>query len=320
MPFQGFVNIQPAPGLPGDFCGADYWASVLAGPGALVVGPAGLTPGRFAWIDPSGTYATNYGAGPVAGFVKRTLGEASIVTWLAETSNLIQPGRECTLYVNGDFWALNPGPGYTAIGMKAYASFRDGTISFAPTGNPPSAASVTGSIAPASATVTGSIAIGTQGAPGSEAGSYGVLTVSAVTSGTLIPGATLSGAGVAGGVILSQLSGITGGTGTYKVSIPQTVATGTTIMAAYGTLTVTAIGSGSLTAGDVLTGSGVAAGTAIIGNGTGTGATTGTYYVNMSQTVASETLRAAGAIETGWICMSVGGPGEVVKISKHAQG
>jgi autotransporter-associated beta strand protein len=55
------------------------------------------------------------------------------------------------------------------------------------------------------------------------------------------------------------------------------------------TLTVTAIPSGALSVGQVITGSGVAAGTTIQSLGTGTGGT-GTYTLNNSQTVASETL------------------------------
>lgn len=50
------------------------------------------------------------------------------------------------------------------------------------------------------------------------------LTVTAITSGTIIPGATLTGTGVtAGTTITSQLTGTTGGTGTYRVNNSQTV-------------------------------------------------------------------------------------------------
>ena len=50
------------------------------------------------------------------------------------------------------------------------------------------------------------------------------LTVSAITSGTLLPGMLLSGTGVTSGTyIVTQLTGTTGGTGTYTVSPSQTV-------------------------------------------------------------------------------------------------
>lgn len=62
-----------------------------------------------------------------------------------------------------------------------------------------------------SASVTGSIA-------------GNVLTVTAVGSGTLVPGMLITGTGITNGTILGmQLSGATGGIGTYKVSISQTV-------------------------------------------------------------------------------------------------
>lgn len=67
----------------------------------------------------------------------------------------------------------------------------------------------------ASAVVTGSIATTT-------------LTVSAVTSGIVYPGAVISGTGVtAGTMVLNQLSGTAGGIGTYTVSASQTVSSTT---------------------------------------------------------------------------------------------
>lgn len=59
------------------------------------------------------------------------------------------------------------------------------------------------------------------------------------------------------------------------------------------TLTVTAVSSGSLCVGQVLSGTGITAGTQITGLGTGTGGT-GTYTVSASQTVSSTTVTATG--------------------------
>lgn len=54
------------------------------------------------------------------------------------------------------------------------------------------------------------------------------MTVTAVGSGTVYPGAAIAGTGVTTGtVILAQLSGTTGGIGTYQVSLSQTVASTT---------------------------------------------------------------------------------------------
>ena len=87
-------------------------------------------------------------------------------------------------------------------------------------------------------------AVGTTTLTGSIAGT--TLTVSAVSAGTVSAGTTLTGTGVtAGTTIVSQLTGVTGGTGTYQVSASQTVAstamttdpTNTYIAWTYGTIT-----------------------------------------------------------------------------------
>lgn len=142
------------------------------------------------------------------------------------------------------------------------------------------------------ASVTGSIAADTVAFQGSIAG-Y-ILNVDDVTSGTLVPGAIVAGTGVTGGTqISSQLSGVTGGAGTYAVSISQTVADGA-LTASYGTLTVTAVTSGTISVGQVLSGAGVTAGTLVTALGTGEGLV-GTYFVQTSQTVASEAITASAA-------------------------
>ena len=53
------------------------------------------------------------------------------------------------------------------------------------------------------------------------------MTVSAITSGTILIGHTISGSGVSSATISAQLTGTTGGTGTYTVSVSQTVTSGT---------------------------------------------------------------------------------------------
>lgn len=65
------------------------------------------------------------------------------------------------------------------------------------------------------------------------------------------------------------------------------------------TLTVTAVASGALTVGTVLTGAGVTPGTTIIGYGTGTGGT-GTYTVSVSQTVGSISITCGGNMAYGF--------------------
>lgn len=317
--FQTQVNIQPGVGLAGDFASAYPRGGVLAGPGALVAGSAGLTVGRFAWVDPTGTFASNTGTGLPMGFVHRSFGDAMITTYLAETSNLIPGGFAVHLHNAGDFWADNSGTNTTAIGQKVYAMYGTGSVVTGVTGSPPTGASVTAAVAASTASVTGSIAPGTQGFPGSEAASYGILTVTVVGSGTLVVGETLSGTNVTTGTMITgQISGTIGGVGVYSVNIPQTTAS-TTISGTYGTMTVSAVGSGALVVGDVLSGTSVTAGTYISAFGTGTGGL-GTYIVTPNTVVSSTTVTATGGIETKWYCMSVGLPNERIKISTRAPG
>lgn len=311
--FQTSVGIQPAPAVEGDFASSNPRSTVLAGPGALVAGASGVTVGRFCWIvpphDPDGTNAivNNFGTGLVAGFLHREQ-QGLITDFLDNASMLVPKGFPVTLHNRGDFWAKNNGSGQALPGMKAYANYADGKVTFAATGSVTNA-TVTGSIGPQTASVTGSI-------------SGDVLTVTAVTSGTLVTGAVLSGTGgggVASGTkITGQISGMTGGVGTYNVDIGNQTVTSTTIAAAYGLLTVASVSSGTLGVGDLLSGTGgggVTSGTFISQLGTGTGGT-GTYYVTPSQTVAVGTVITAGVnIETKWYAASAGLAGELVKIT-----
>lgn len=311
--FQTSVGVQPAPGVEGDFCNANPRSTVNAGPGGFVAGPDGVIAGRFAWalpsfIDPNNapTIINSYGAGPPTGFIHRDQ-QGLITQYLGESSMVVPEGFIVTVFAEGGFWVKNNGTTEALIGQKAFANHADGKALFAATGATPSSASVTGSIAAGTLNVTGSI-------------SGNVLTVTVVNSGTIVNGALLSGTGgggVASGTrIVSQLSGVAGGVGTYAVSIPAQTVTSTTITGTYGVLTVTAVGSGTLGVGNVLSGTGgggVTAGTTITQLGTGTGLT-GTYYVNTTQTVTSTTIGAALASETKWYAVSAALPGELIKI------
>lgn len=80
------------------------------------------------------------------------------------------------------------------------------------------------------------------------------------------------------------------------------------------TLTVSAVGSGTLAVGQPVSGAGVTAGTVITALGTGTGGA-GTYTVSVSQTVASEAMTTVGAVETKWYVGSAGAINDLIKIT-----
>ena len=375
--FPNAVNVVQAPAVAGDPADKNPRFSVDAGPGGFVAGALGVAVGLFAWADAAQATISNFGAGAPTGFVMRSQ-QALITVFLQESTQVIPQGLPVTLHSGGSFWVKNTGAAASAIGQKAYANNATGAITFGATGSPPQGASVTGSIAVNSA--TGSIALNSftaSIAPGSGTG--GVMTVSAIGTGAVFPGQTITGTGVAATTtVLSQLTGTTGSTGTYLVSVNQTVASttitgsggtftaasvlvgtfaagqtltgsgisatttilspisgtgglgtyavdvattvsSTTITASGGTLTVTVPGSGAIALNDVISGSGVTAGTYVTKFLTGTGGI-GTYLVSASQTATSTTITVAAGTETKWVAMSVGAPGELVKMSTHLLG
>lgn len=306
MPFQTTVNTQPAPAMAGDFASANPRAVVLAGPGAFVAGSSGLTVGRFAWVDYASQITVSnfgpYGTAP-SGFVHREQ-QALITTYLAETSNLIPQGFGVTLMSAGDYWVNNAGASECLVGYYAYANFADGQVTFNAANN-----------SPGSFTFTGAVTSGTSSTTGSIAGN--ILTVTAVSSGTLYSGTTITGTNVASGTIVdSQISGTAGGVGTYYVNIGDQTVSSTTLTGAYGLLTVSVAGSSNLAVGQLLTG-GSASGfvTQFITGQGGTGT-----YATTSANQTSTTLTATTSILTKYKAMSAGPAGGLVKISSWALG
>ena len=127
------------------------------------------------------------------------------------------------------------------------------------------------------------------------------LTVTSVKSGTLAVGQHFFAVGALQESVITALGTGTGGTGTYTLGLSQTIASsqmytsspGAVVTAAIAgtTLTVSAVTSGTLFVGQTIQGAGITTQTIITALGTGTGGT-GTYTVNNSQTVASETMYA----------------------------
>lgn len=128
------------------------------------------------------------------------------------------------------------------------------------------------------------------------------LTVASISAGAISVGQLITGTGVTPGTYITALGTGKGGTGTYTISISQTIGASTALTAANtpapafsvtGTiapdgsnpttagsvLTVSAVGSGSLRIGDLITGTGIPANTVITAFGSGVG-DTGTYVLN----------------------------------------
>jgi len=121
-----------------------------------------------------------------------------------------------------------------------------------------------------------------------------ILTVTGITEGAVAQGQYLSGPGITPGTkIVQSITGAGGNVneqGTYQLNIFQATQNPVFTGSISGTtLTVTAVTSGNIGIGSVISGTGITAGTTITALGSGTGST-GTYTVSVSQTVASTTI------------------------------
>lgn len=318
--FQSKTTVQPAIGVEGDFSSANPRFSVIAGAGAFIAGLAGVIVGRFAWAEESRVddvggpaIVNSFGSGPVTGFVHREF-QALLTEYLQESSMLVPPGFGVTLMSGGDFLVKNNGAGQALIGMKAYANFADGKISFAATGSPAGGGTSTAS----------TIAAGTNSANGTIEGN--LFTATDTLTGVLYNGTLLSGTNVATGTrIVEQALPLQAGEalrglGRYYVSIPEQNVAETLISGTYGLMTIGGTVAAGFAVGQPVSGAGSpSAGTVITDVGTGVGAA-GTYIVNNTQTVGSGALNTSLNVETKWIAMSPGLAGELIKISDHPLG
>lgn len=288
MGFQTQVNVTPAPAVAGDFASANPRASVLAGSGAFVADTAGVTVGKFAWIDPNGTVVHSYGTLPNQpnGFVHREQ-QALIPPFLGESTMVIPTGLPVTLHNQGDFWAKLTGATSVVRGSALYVDFSSGDIMAAATAG----ATATGSMgstntASLGATFTGSVGI-----------SPTLLVVTAVT-GYISVGDYVSGTGIsAGTTVVSQSSGTTGGAGTYVLSASNT-ASSATITSFGSVLDVTVTGAGLISVGETVSGAtGFPVGATILSQISGTAGGAGLYQ--LSAAGSAYTASAAGVTTYG---------------------
>lgn len=127
------------------------------------------------------------------------------------------------------------------------------------------------------------------------------LNVTAMSGSNAISiGPPLGGAGISAGTVVTAFGTGTGNAGTYTINNSQTVASESMTVGGASftgsisgtTLTVTSM-AGGIAVGRPLVGAGILSGTEITALGTGSGAI-GTYTINNSQTVGSETMTTGG--------------------------
>jgi hypothetical protein len=298
--FQKTVNLTPAPAVAGDFASSNPRATVLAGPGGFVAGLGGVTVGKFAWVDDDGLTVLSHGTATRApnGFVHREQ-QALIQTYLAESGMNIPQGFPVTLHNEGDFFAKLGGSNAAVIGSAIYADYATGEVT-------------------AVAASTGASATGAIGATFTASADTDAtrLVVTAVT-GLISIGDTVSGTGITTGTtVTGQVSGTTGGAGTYQLSAANTASTAT--VTAFGNvLKVSAVGSGTLAIGDPVSGTGIPSGAVIASQVSGTTGGVGVYTLDQIATAyaASTTVTVVAGVLTGWKAQSVAAVGELVKIS-----
>lgn len=304
--FQSFVNNELPIGVPGDFASANPRASVVGGPGRYVAPPAGTSVGVFAWFDPTTGLATNYfKPNSFLGFVHRE-NQGLITLFLGIATMQVVPGNMVTGQIQGDYYGIFAAG--ATVGQKVYANPVTGALSAAATGQGVTVTNATSSVA-----------------------TTGVMTVAGAVTGALAVGQAVVMAGLPEGSYITSLGTGTGGDGTYNLanlngtafpvvassavtaygiqetnySVGSTVSANASItasIAATGIMTVTAVGSGALEAGQWLsdaTGDIPTSANALIlyqitstASGGALGST-GTYQTSYNVVVASETITAS---------------------------
>jgi len=296
IPAKKFVNVTPA--------------TLAAGGSALDLN--GLVLSTSTRV-PSGTVDSFPNQAAVSSFFGPASKEAAVagVYFGGFTNSSVKPGAILfTQYNQAAVAAYLRGGNISALSLSALQALNGtftavvdgythnaGTVNFAAATSFSSAATILQTALDASepteASVTGSFGAtftGTQ---------TGTSLVATAVTGTIHIGDAVSGTGVAANtVITAQVSGTTGGAGTYTTNLSGTAATAA-ITALSATMDVTVVASGTVAVGQTVTGAGVAANTVITALGTGTGGD-GSYVTSVQQpaVVVSEALTCVATAPT----------------------
>ena len=274
--FQSTVNVQLAAGLPGALYDdspvrSAPWELVSANAAYNIIGATAFT-GTTA--DPGSGIASGIaaagGSNQFVGVLSNSKVYATSGSGGALNPTLALPNYDIgELVTMGHIWVTLPGTAKVGDAVS-YDQTTGALASFAATTN-----------------FTGAITAST-----------GSLNVSAITSGFLVPGMRITGTGFS--CLITGYNSGTGGTGTYYTDFPSTMAnvassamSGVTLpppatsftatLATTGVLTVSAVGSGQIVPGQVISGTGVPANCTVQAYGTGGTSGeggTGTYTVS----------------------------------------
>lgn len=308
--FQSFVNAKLPAGVAGDFAGANIRASLVgastgeSGIWRFVAPAAGCLIGAFAWADPATGLAGNYyKPNSLLGFVHRE-NNALITPFLGISSQSVVPGNMVNAYSQGDFWGLFAAG--ATVGQKVYCDPVTGALTANATGN-----SVTVTISSTGLAITSSVMTTTDADVTGTIAVGQIVVAAGVPEGTYIASSAGTGSGThlwnLANVNGTTIANVTGETGTlYGVQetpfyVNSTVTADASVTAsiaapvapaAASVMTVTAVGSGSLAAGQFLNATGIGPNVQIISQLTGTAGSTGTYLVSANSVVSSTTITA----------------------------
>jgi hypothetical protein len=285
MSFQKVVNVNQAPGVLGDFASTNPFSSITTAQGGLVAPAGGLTVGNFFWVGPAGQTSQSFVSGWQIAFLGRNE-QALITEFLGEDTLVVPEGFMVVGFDGGDFWAQFAS-GATA-GAQVYADETTGEPQMQTTN------SFTGSVG-----FTGTASLAT-------VLGQAQMTLATITAGSIVTvGDIVSGTGTASNVVQSLASGVANTVGAvYNLSGAVTTEAAEAVTTASAVLNVTAVANGGLSVGDVISGTGVTAGTSIASILTGTGGV-GTYGLLIPGGVpfhtASETITGpSNTAATGW--------------------
>lgn len=221
--FQKVVNTYASKAYPGMVATNNPWIGYVAGEGALVAGPNGVTIARFGWATPiagsdtgervdsnASLVAAGKSRAP-SGFVHNEL-QGTFTTYLQESGMQILPWSAMEIATRGDFWALNVGPNAVAREDKVFTNMADGTITTGAAGSTVAGKAYTASFA------------------------TNVMTVTVAPTGgvVLAVGDAVVGTGVPANTYIASFGTGTGGTGTYNLTTtPGTIAAQATTSSAW---------------------------------------------------------------------------------------
>ncbi|MFW5400536.1 hypothetical protein V2A85_12610 [Yersinia sp. 1252 StPb PI] len=125
MSFQQNVEIYSGVGQAGQPASTSPIIAAAGGPGAFQAGTNGLIMARFAWRNATNLLRLdNTGTGKPVGFVQNNAN--ATIDYLQSNSMTISAGREASVIVGGDFWAISTT--VATVGQKVFAVLATGLL------------------------------------------------------------------------------------------------------------------------------------------------------------------------------------------------